>query len=103
MPLSIALKISNVLEKNRFMSLFEIIPPRLSSDWSIDKYERADVIVIDGESPGSQYFLESCKKNTSALPLLYADENTLNSEWFLKKPVRASSLVEILNDISVKL
>jgi len=103
MSLTIAFRISDQLELNRFISLFAAVPARLKHDWRITDATNADVVVVDANEPGSNYFLETCRKSSRALPLVYADNNWLRADWFIAKPVRAASLVDVLNSIGARL
>lgn len=103
MSLTIAFRISDQLELNRFISLFAAVPARLKHDWRIGDASNATVVVVDANEPGSNYFLETCRKSARALPLVYADNNWLRADWFLAKPVRAASLVDVLNSIGARL
>lgn len=103
MSLTIAFRISDQLELNRFISLFAAVPARLKHEWRITDASEAAVVVVDANEPGSSYFLETCRKSSRALPLVYADSNWLRADWFLTKPVRAASLVDVLNSIGARL
>lgn len=103
MSLTIAFRISDQLELNRFISLFAAVPARLKHAWKITDLADASVVVIDANEPGSNFFLETCRKSSTALPLVYADSNWLRADWFLAKPVRAASLVDVLNAIGARL
>lgn len=103
MSLTIAFRISDQLELNRFISLFAAVPARLKHTWKITDINDASVVVVDANEPGSSYFLETCRDSAAALPLVYADNNWLRADWFLAKPVRAASLVDVLNSIGARL
>jgi hypothetical protein len=103
MSLTIAFRISDQLELNRFISLFAAVPARLKHAWKITDLRDANVVVVDANEPGTNYFLETCRKSAGALPLVYADSNWLRADWFLAKPVRAASLVDVLNSIGARL
>lgn len=103
MSLTIAFRISDRLELNRFISLFAAVPARLKHAWKITDINDANVVVVDANEPGTNYFLETCRKSSTALPLVYADSNWLRADWFLAKPVRAASLVDVLNSIGARL
>jgi hypothetical protein len=103
MSLTIAFRISDQLELNRFISLFAAVPARLKHAWKITGLADASVVVVDANEPGTNYFLETCRKSSAALPLVYADSNWLRADWFLAKPVRAASLVDVLNSIGARL
>jgi len=103
MSLTIAFRISDQLELNRFISLFAAVPARLKHAWKITDMSDASVVVVDANEPGSNFFLETCRKSSAALPLVYADSNWLRADWFLAKPVRAASLVDVLNSIGARL
>jgi hypothetical protein len=103
MSLTIAFRISDQLELNRFISLFAAVPARLKHAWKITDLDSAAVVVVDANEPGTNYFLETCRKSAGALPLVYADSNWLRADWFLAKPVRAASLVDVLNSIGSRL
>lgn len=96
----IAIQIENELERNRFNSLLDIIPPRLNCTWLSVTPEQADVVIVDIREPGSEYFMETCKATTSALPVAYGETNSFNSQWYIKSPVNAVHLVSLLNQIN---
>jgi len=98
MILNISLRISDDLERSRFLSLFEVMAPRLNDSWAITATEHADVVIVDSNQPGSRFFLNSCKRSVRALPILYAEENLFDSDWFLKKPVRTNTVIPLLNN-----
>jgi hypothetical protein len=103
MSLTIAFRISDQLELNRFISLFAAIPARLQHAWKIADIDEASVVVVDANEPGSDFFLETCRKSAAALPVVYAETNWLHADWFLAKPVRAAALVDMLNAIGMRL
>lgn len=100
MNLNIAIRIFSDLERSRFISLFEIIPARLNAQWTITDCANADVVLIDASEPGSEYFLNACKSSVAALPILYGDSNVYKVDWFVGRPARASSLIDVLNGIA---
>lgn len=103
MELNIAFRIYDDLELSRFTSLFAIIPPRLNNQWRITEADEADVIVIDANEPGSEYYMQSCRDSVGALPLLYAEQNYIDAEWYVGRPIRSANLVITLNDIAERL
>lgn len=100
MVLKVALRIADDLERSRFLSLFEIIAPRLTDKWELADTTQADVVIIDANQTDSQFFLNTCKRSVGVLPIVYAHKNDLGGEWFLSKPVRVQSLIPLLNQVA---
>jgi len=97
MTLKIALRIADDLERSRFLSLFEIMAPRLADQWEVTDTGDADVVIVDANQPGSKFFLNTCRRSIGALPVVYAHSNEMGSEWYLAKPVRVNSFIPLLN------
>lgn len=99
MSLNIAVRIFDEVERERVISLIEIIQPLLDKIWTVSNCQAAQVVIIDASEPGSENFLLACKQSCRALPIVYAMKNDLGAEFFLSWPVKAGRLVGMLNSL----
>ena len=99
MMYSIRICIFNDLDKSLFISLFEIINPRLTRKWHLVDDDQADIVITDPDAPCTKNFRQTCKNGVNQIPVIYAKNNNSNSPWFIKKPLRAAELIDILNTL----
>jgi len=92
-----AVRMQNELERQRIVSMFEVMAPQLEDQWQQSSANEANVVLLDADAPGSEYFLESCREMAGAVPVLIGRQNPLTSEWFLEMPVRVCDIVSLLN------
>ena len=97
--IAIAVRILDELERQRIVSMFEVMSPRLNNHWVVTSLHDAAVVVLDTDDAGSDYFLEACKDSAGAVPVLLGHTNTLQADWFLQRPLRVKSLVLLLNHL----
>ncbi|MEN9847838.1 MAG: hypothetical protein RL368_578, partial [Pseudomonadota bacterium] len=86
----------HALQKNDpvfFRSMLQLVGLKLSQNWEID--EHAKFILVDIETPQGLSFWQSPPEGT--VLIAYARQNDIQTPWFLPKPIRTQSLIQLLN------
>lgn len=87
------------LQKNDpvfFRSMLQLIGLKLSQNWEID--EHAKLILVDVETPDGQHYWQN--PPAEKVLIAYARQNNIQETWFLPKPIRTQSLIQLLNELA---
>ena len=96
---TLAVQTQDDSERQRILSIFQVMQPQLQYQWQLAPVNQAQVVVLDADDPGSDYFLASCRELAGAVPILMGSSNPLTAEWFLQKPVRVHELVSLMRQL----
>lgn len=89
----------HALQKNDpvfFRSMLQLVGLKLSQNWEID--EHAKLILVDIETAEGQSFWQN--PPAEAVLIAYAKQNDIQTPWFLPKPIRTQSLIQLLNELA---
>ncbi|MEN9460005.1 MAG: hypothetical protein RIS84_25 [Pseudomonadota bacterium] len=89
----------HALQKNDpvfFRSMLQLVGLKLSQNWEID--EHAKLVLVDVETPEGQSFWQNPPEGK--VLIVYARQNDMQSSWFLPKPIRTQSLIQLLNELA---
>lgn len=89
----------HALQKNDpvfFRSMLQLVGLKLSQNWEID--ERAKLVLVDIETVEGQAFWQN--PPAEVVLIAYARQNNVQTQWFLPKPIRTQSLIQLLNELA---
>lgn len=82
-----------------FKSMLQLVQWQLNAEWTFS--ESAQIVLVDIEQPEGKSFWQDHSHDTTILMIAYARQNEQRAQWFLPKPIRVQTLVQLLNAITV--
>jgi len=82
-----------------FKSMLQLVQWQLNAEWTLS--ETAKIVLVDIEQPEGKLFWQAHSHDAAILMIVYARQNEQRAQWFLPKPIRVQTLVQLLNAITV--
>jgi hypothetical protein len=82
-------------------SMLQLVQKQLNAVWDLENI--AKIILVDIEQPVGKDFWDSYHLDAEKIMIAYAKQKIDEAEWFLQKPIRVQSLVNLLNTIAAKI
>lgn len=100
-PLRIALRLFDTLERNRFLSLFKIIELENDIGFRLVDCEDANVVIIDPDEPGGERMLDTAEGTSPITVIAYTDSGVDGYRHAIEKPVKLKPLISMLREVAV--
>lgn len=86
-----------------FKSMLQLVQWQLSAEWTFNETatESTKIVLVDVERPEGKLYWETHHHDVTFILIAYARQNELRAQWYLPKPIRVQTLVQLLNAITV--
>lgn len=82
-------------------SMLQLVQKQLNAAWDLENV--AKIVLVDIEQSAGKTFWDSHHLDAQKIMIVYAKQNIDGAEWFLQKPIRVQSLVNLLNTIAAEI
>ena len=82
-------------------SMLQLVQKQLNAAWDLENV--AKIVLVDIEQPMGKNFWDSHHLDTQKIMIAYAKQKIDEAKWFLQKPIRVQSLVNLLNTIAAEI